>query len=93
MAGFNNLSNNVMTHDRLLVMKIAVDVEVSDKWCENVTPILKQQIRRDIFDMDKTAMFYNMQPNGTLALKGERCQRGKRCKDKMTVTVLQYKQK
>jgi hypothetical protein len=61
----------------------AVDVEASDKWRENVAPIIEQ----DIFNMDKMAMFYNVQPKRTLDIKGERCDGRKAYKDKVTVLL------
>jgi hypothetical protein len=51
----------------------AVDVEASDKWRENVAPIIEQCAPQDAFNMDETAMFYNAQPKRTLDIKGERC--------------------
>jgi len=35
----------------------------------------------------KTALFYNAQPNRTLALKGETCHGGKKYKDRLNVLL------
>jgi hypothetical protein len=49
---------------------LAVDVEASDKWHENVAPIIEQCAPQDILNMDE--IFYNAQPKRTLDIKGER---------------------
>jgi hypothetical protein len=65
----------------------AVNVYASDKWRENVAPIIEQYAPQDIFIMDETAMFYNAQPKRTLDIKGERCDGGKSYKDRITVLL------
>jgi hypothetical protein len=35
----------------------SVDTKVSDKWHENVTPIIKQYAPENIFNMDETALY------------------------------------
>jgi hypothetical protein len=42
-----------------------------------VRPIITQYTLKDIFDLDKTALFYNAQPKTAVVLKGEKCQGGK----------------
>jgi hypothetical protein len=37
----------------------AADVDFSEKWHENVRPVIVQCAPKDIFNMDKTALFYN----------------------------------
>jgi hypothetical protein len=64
-----------------------VGTEASDKWRENVTPIIKQYGPKNIFNMDETALFYNAQPKIMLAIKGERCFGGKAYKDRVTMLL------
>jgi hypothetical protein len=52
-----------------------------------VTPVIKQYVPKNIFNMDEMAQFYNAQPKRMLAFKGERCHGGKSYKDRMTVLV------
>jgi hypothetical protein len=50
-----------------------------------MTPIITQYGPKDIFNMDKTALFYNAHLKWAMILKGEMCQGGKEYKDSTTV--------
>jgi len=52
-----------------------------------VNPFVTQYTLKDIFDLDKTALFYNAQPKTTPVLKGEKCQGGTRYKDHVTILL------
>ena len=41
----------------------------------------------DILNADETGLFYNLQPDRTLAFKGEKCSGGKKSKERRTVLV------
>ena len=49
----------------------SADLDSTEKWRENVKPIITQYAL-DIFNLDEMALFYNAQPKRTLALKGEK---------------------
>jgi len=51
---------------------ISADVDSAEKWQEYVKPVITQYALKDIFNLDKMAHFYNVQPEGTLAFKGEK---------------------
>jgi hypothetical protein len=63
------------------------DVDLTEKWCKNVMPIITQYAPKDIFIVDKTALFYSAQLKWTVALKGEKCQGGKGYKDIVMVLL------
>jgi hypothetical protein len=48
----------------------SVDTEASNKWRKNVTPVIKQYVPKNIFNMVEMAQFYNVQPKSMLAFKG-----------------------
>jgi hypothetical protein len=62
----------------------SANLDSADKWRENVKPIVTQYAPNDIFNRDEMALFYNAQPERTLALKGQKCQGGKGYKDCVT---------
>jgi hypothetical protein len=41
----------------------------------------------DIYNADKTGVFYNMTPNSTFKFKGEKCVGGKMLKNRLTVLM------
>jgi hypothetical protein len=63
------------------------DVDLTEKWCENVMPIITQCAPKGIFMMAKTMLFYSVQLKWTVALKGEKCQGGKGYKGIVTVLL------
>jgi hypothetical protein len=52
-----------------------------------MAPIIKQYVPQDIFNMDKTALFYNVQLKRMLDIKGKRCHGGKAYKDRVTMLL------
>jgi hypothetical protein len=63
------------------------EADLAEKWYENVIVLITQSAQESIFNMDKTALFYNSQPNRALASEGEKCQGGKRHNDRVTVVL------
>uniref|UniRef100_H2ZX14 HTH psq-type domain-containing protein n=1 Tax=Latimeria chalumnae TaxID=7897 RepID=H2ZX14_LATCH len=49
--------------------------------------ILAQYELRDIYNMDKTGLFWQLLLNRTLAFKGERCSSGKQSKQRFTILL------
>lgn len=67
---------------------MSVDREAALLWVEtNVGQLLEKYSPKDLFNADETALFYQMLPQKTLALKGERCQGGKQSKVRVTVLL------
>jgi hypothetical protein len=52
-----------------------------------MAPVITQYAPKDIFNMDKIALFFSAQPKGILALKGEKCQGGKWYKHRMMILL------
>ena len=68
--------------------RAAVNEEVTDSWVEGVLkPTLQEFEPKDVFNLDETALFWRLLPNKTLAFKGEKCQGGKKSKDRITVLL------
>lgn len=58
------------------------------EWLDNVWPVLRRGYSdKDIFNGDETGLFYKMLPNQTLKFRGEKCQGGKKSKERITVFV------
>lgn len=55
------------------------------------TSVLRDELEKyepkDVFNLDETGLFWKLQPNKTMAFKGERCTAGKKSKDRLTVVV------
>lgn len=67
---------------------LSVDREAAVAWIEkNIGQLLEKYSPRDLFNADETALFYQMLPQKTLALKGDRCQGGKQSKVRVTVLL------
>jgi hypothetical protein len=54
-------------------------------------PIIKQYVPSNIFNMDETALFYNVQPKRILTMKGKRCPGGKAYREGDRATVFQHR--
>nr|XP_037276006.1 tigger transposable element-derived protein 6-like [Rhipicephalus microplus] len=67
---------------------LSVDREAAVAWIKkNIGQLLEKYSPRDLFNADETALFYQMLPQKTLALKGDRCQGGKQSKVRVTVLL------
>ena len=79
----HNISYKVISGERG-----AVDEEKTDAWIEDVLkPTLSKYDSKDIFNADKTGLFWRLLPDKTLASKSEKCFGGKKSKDRITVMV------
>ena len=59
-----------------------------EPWISNsLLDLLKRFKPEDIYNADETGLFYKLQPDHTLAFKGEKCSGGKKSKDRLTVLV------
>jgi hypothetical protein len=63
------------------------DVSFSEKWNENVRPVIVHCSPKDIFNMDKTPLFCSAELKRTLAVKEEMFQGGKGYKNKGTILL------
>jgi hypothetical protein len=61
--------------------------EVVKNWKTNIMTILAGYSLRDIFNCDKTGLFWRALPNKTLAEKGDLCIGGKLAKERLTVML------
>lgn len=66
----------------------SLDVNAKDEWLATKLPELLERFQEsDIFNGDETALFYEMLPTKTHALKGDPCVGGKHSKVRVTVFV------
>lgn len=66
----------------------SADSDASASWVvEKLPDILKRYEAADLYNADETALFYQMLPNRTLALKGDDCRGGKQSKLRVTVLL------
>uniref|UniRef100_G3MM83 HTH CENPB-type domain-containing protein n=1 Tax=Amblyomma maculatum TaxID=34609 RepID=G3MM83_AMBMU len=64
----------------------SLDVSAKDEWLATKLPeLLERYEQKDIFNGDETALFYEMLPSRTHALKGDPCSGGKHSKVRVTV--------
>jgi hypothetical protein len=67
----------------------SVDAETTDEWKQGqVLKLLKGYPPRDICNVDKTSLFYNVLRNKTLCFKGKNCHGGKQSKLKLTIFLV-----
>jgi hypothetical protein len=66
----------------------SVDEGTADYW-KSVTLVryLQGYKPNDIFNADATGIFFNLLPSKTLASRGDRCQGGKKSKDRITALL------
>lgn len=66
----------------------SADSDASASWvAEKLPGILSRYEAADLYNADETALFYQMLPSRTLALKGEDCSGGKQSKLRVTVLL------
>ncbi|KAH8010001.1 hypothetical protein HPB51_024351 [Rhipicephalus microplus] len=66
--------------------KKADEADVSD-WLEKLPSLIAEYEPRDIFNADEAGLFFNLQPEKSLCLKGEACRGGKKSKERITVLL------
>ena len=61
---------------------------VNEEQIRNIRPLIRKSYdSSDIFNADKTGLFYKLTPDKTLKFVGETCSGGKLSKDRITVLV------
>nr|XP_054919709.1 tigger transposable element-derived protein 6-like [Dermacentor andersoni] len=66
----------------------SLDTEAKQQWLQTKLPsVLERYEEKDIYNCDETALFFQMLPSKTHALKGDRCPGGKHSKLRVTVLL------
>ena len=66
----------------------SVPEKAIEPWISSILPdLLKKYKPEDVYNADETGLFYKLQPDRTLAFKGEKCSGGKKPKDCLTILV------
>lgn len=66
----------------------SLDSEAKQQWLQTNLPVLMERFSaRDIYNCDETALFFQMTPSKTHALKGDPCPGGKHSKVRVTVLL------
>ena len=66
-------------------MKADVDIAVVEDWKEKLPTLLEGYNLCDIFNMDKTGLFFHTNEEKTLHEKGRECSGGKKAKVRLTM--------
>ena len=65
-----------------------VDSSVVQNWIDNVLPSKLAPFHEDdVFNVDETGLFYQLQPSRTLHFRNEKCTGGKQSKERISVLV------
>ena len=59
----------------------SVDEQVAGVWKSEVLKMIEETPAKDIFNVDKTGLFYKCTPDKTLTFKGDHCSGGKNSKE------------
>ncbi|UYV73092.1 TIGD4 [Cordylochernes scorpioides] len=66
----------------------SVDANSVATWKGGIIPsLLAKYSPQDIFNADETGLFYKLLPNQTITIRGEKCEGGKKSKERITVLV------
>ncbi|UYV75218.1 TIGD4 [Cordylochernes scorpioides] len=66
----------------------SVDANSVATWKGGIIPsLLAKYSPQDIFNADETGLFYKLLPNQTMTIRGEKCEGGKKSKERITVLV------
>ncbi|XP_072144735.1 tigger transposable element-derived protein 6-like [Dermacentor andersoni] len=66
----------------------SLDTEAKQQWLQTKLPsVLERYAEKDIYNCNETALFFQMLPSKTHALKGDRCPGGKHSKLRVTVLL------
>ncbi|UYV65953.1 hypothetical protein LAZ67_3005994 [Cordylochernes scorpioides] len=66
----------------------SVDANSVATWKGGIIPLLLAKYSpQDIFNADETRLFYKLLPNQTMTIRGEKCEGGKKSKERITVLV------
>lgn len=64
-----------------------VSQEKTSDWISMLEEIKSKFRPQDVYNMDETVIFYNLFPEQTYAIKGEKCYGGERSKQRLTVVL------
>lgn len=64
-----------------------VDEETANEWISEFEENSKNYHPRDKYNLDETGLFFNLLPDRTLSVKGEKCHGGTRSKQRLTVVL------
>ncbi|KAK8766588.1 hypothetical protein V5799_006630 [Amblyomma americanum] len=62
-----------------------VDQSAVDEWLNTLPALISEYAPRDIFNADEAGLFFNLQPERSLCVKGQACQGGQKSKERVTV--------
>jgi hypothetical protein len=62
-----------------------VDQITVDDWISRLQSVLEDYTPERIYNADETALFFNMLPDKSLCLRGEKCTSGKASKGRLTI--------
>lgn len=65
-----------------------VNEKTSSEWLSYFETIKSKFLPEDIFNIDETGLFFNLLPERTYAVKGERCHGGEKSKQRLTVVLV-----
>ncbi|XP_050023185.2 tigger transposable element-derived protein 4-like [Dermacentor andersoni] len=65
----------------------SLDTEAKQQWLQTKLPSVLERYAEDTYNCDETALFFQMLPSKTHALKGDRCPGGKHSKLRVTVLL------
>lgn len=75
-----------LTHAAIIGEAASVDQDQVKQWLEEKWPALRAQYGdHNIFNGDETGLFYQLLPNKTLKVKGEKCVGGKLSRERLTI--------
>lgn len=74
--------HRIISGESTCVEEATVDIDA----CKKILPVLVEgYAAKDIFNADETGLFFNLHPDKTITYKQEKCHRGKRSKERVTV--------
>jgi hypothetical protein len=76
-----------ISHHKITGEACGVKPEAVEEWTPIVAEYLKKYSPHDVYNADETALFYNLLPDKTLAVRGDSCKGGKRSKERLTVLL------
>ncbi|GFV42697.1 tigger transposable element-derived protein 4 [Trichonephila clavipes] len=65
----------------------SVDINVSSKWQNSLSDLIKECEPRKIFNTDETGFFFKCLPEKTFTFKKKKCHGGKHSKERLTILL------
>ncbi|GFS99635.1 tigger transposable element-derived protein 4 [Trichonephila clavipes] len=66
---------------------LSVNINVCSKWQNSLSDLMKEHEPRDIFNTDKTRLFFKCLPEKTFTFRKEKCHGGKHSKERLTILL------